>query len=144
MASDSEDFVYFLGKGQEVPKHATMNHAPLLSEILATTDSENEEVAMDDSPSAAVNEETGEINWDCPCLKSALEPPCGHTFKAAFGCFVASKTEPKGLDCHELFKVMQECFQAHPEKYGAILDDDELLEPLNLETNTDDAADDQP
>lgn len=67
----------------------------------------------------AVNAETGEINWDCPCLKAALEPPCGQYFKAAFSCFVNSKTEPKGLDCREEFSEMQKCFQAHPEKYGA-------------------------
>jgi mitochondrial intermembrane space import and assembly protein 40 len=66
----------------------------------------------------AVNAETGEINWDCPCLKSALEPPCGEYFKAAFTCFVNSKTEPKGLDCREVFSEMQRCFQEHPEKYA--------------------------
>lgn len=68
--------------------------------------------------SNAVNEDTGEINWDCPCLRSALEPPCGDAFKVAFACFVKSKTEPKGMDCQAVFLEMQRCFQAHPEKYG--------------------------
>lgn len=130
MASESEDFVFFVGKGEEINldnKNAPPK-APLLNEILGSEEEMQASEAPpteNDNPAAAVNEETGEINWDCPCLKSALEPPCGHTFKAAFACFVASKTEPKGLDCHELFKAMQECFQAHPEKYGAILEDDD-------------------
>lgn len=65
----------------------------------------------------AINEETGEINWDCPCLASALAPPCGEFFKAAFSCFVASQSEPKGSDCLEKFSAMQECFRAHPDVY---------------------------
>lgn len=122
MASDKEDFVYFITGDEE------FGAPPLLKpsfNSINDSDTEYENNAKSsDEPASAVNPETGEINWDCPCLKSALEPPCGHTFKAAFSCFVASKTEPKGIDCHELFKAMQECFQAHPEKYGAILDED--------------------
>lgn len=68
-------------------------------------------------PQGPIDEETGEINWDCPCLQSALAPPCGEYFKAAFSCFVASKTEPKGSDCLEQFSAMQDCFRAHPEVY---------------------------
>lgn len=125
MASDKEDFVYFISKNEEFT-----TPPPLLQpKNLIPSDSEAEDAhireSSSDEPSSAVNPETGEINWDCPCLKSALEPPCGHTFKAAFACFVASKTEPKGFDCRDLFKAMQECFQAHPEKYGSILDEDD-------------------
>lgn len=120
MASDKEDFAYFIAGDEEV------GSPPLLKpNYNDTSETENEYTEASDSPSSAVNPETGEINWDCPCLKSALEPPCGHTFKAAFSCFVNSKTEPKGIECHEFFKVMQECFQAHPEKYGAILDNED-------------------
>ena len=71
----------------------------------------------DDKVETAINEETGEINWDCPCLQSALAPPCGEFFREAFSCFVASKTEPKGSDCLEKFSAMQDCFRAHPEIY---------------------------
>lgn len=67
--------------------------------------------------SEAVNEETGEINWDCPCLKSALEPPCGEAFKAAFECFVKSKSEPKGMDCEGYFTGLQKCFADNSEHY---------------------------
>lgn len=52
----------------------------------------------------AFNEETGEINWDCPCLGGMAHGPCGEEFKAAFSCFVYSKEEPKGMECIENFK----------------------------------------
>jgi intermembrane space import and assembly protein 40 len=52
----------------------------------------------------AFNEETGEINWDCPCLNGMAHGPCGENFRAAFSCFVFSKEEPKGVDCIEKFK----------------------------------------
>jgi intermembrane space import and assembly protein 40 len=52
----------------------------------------------------AFNPETGEINWDCPCLGGMAHGPCGEEFKAAFSCFVYSKEEPKGMDCIEKFK----------------------------------------
>jgi intermembrane space import and assembly protein 40 len=52
----------------------------------------------------AFNPETGEINWDCPCLGGMASGPCGDEFKAAFSCFVFSKEEPKGMDCIDKFK----------------------------------------
>jgi intermembrane space import and assembly protein 40 len=76
----------------------------------------------------AFNEETGEINWDCPCLGGMAHGPCGEQFRAAFSCFVYSKEEPKGVDCIEHFKTMQNCFREHPDIYGAELDDDEVAE----------------
>lgn len=51
--------------------------------------------------------------------------PCGEDFKAAFSCFVFSEAEPKGLDCVEKFKAMQDCFRRHPDVYGDEIDDDE-------------------
>ncbi|EPE24388.1 hypothetical protein GLAREA_08240 [Glarea lozoyensis ATCC 20868] len=73
----------------------------------------------------AFNPETGEINWDCPCLGGMAHGPCGEEFRAAFSCFVYSTEEPKGVECIEKFKGMQDCFRAHPEEYGAELEDDE-------------------
>ncbi|KAI9886463.1 MAG: hypothetical protein M1823_001712 [Watsoniomyces obsoletus] len=73
----------------------------------------------------AFNPETGEINWDCPCLGGMAHGPCGEQFRAAFGCFVYSKDEPKGMDCIEHFKTMQDCFRKYPEMYGPELDDDD-------------------
>lgn len=77
------------------------------------------------SQEGAFNEETGEINWDCPCLGGMAYGPCGEQFRTAFSCFVFSKEEPKGMDCIEHFKGMQNCFREHPDVYGAELDDDE-------------------
>ncbi|KAK5135671.1 hypothetical protein LTR08_004972 [Meristemomyces frigidus] len=77
----------------------------------------------------AFNEETGEINWGCPCLGGMATGPCGEQFKAAFSCFVYSKEEPKGVECIEHFKTMQNCFREHPDVYGSELDDDEAPPP---------------
>lgn len=52
----------------------------------------------------AFNPETGEINWDCPCLGGMAHGPCGDEFRAAFSCFVYSDQEPKGVECIEKFK----------------------------------------
>jgi intermembrane space import and assembly protein 40 len=52
----------------------------------------------------AFNEETGEINWDCPCLGGMAHGPCGEQFRAAFSCFVFSEADPKGMDCVDKFK----------------------------------------
>ncbi|MCJ1228019.1 Oxidoreductase [Toensbergia leucococca] len=96
------------------------------------TPSEHEEEA---SQQGAFNEETGEINWDCPCLGGMAHGPCGEQFRAAFSCFVYSKDEPKGMDCIDNFKNMQDCFRLHPDIYGAELDSDDLEEP-DIDSNT--------
>ena len=76
----------------------------------------------------AFNEETGEINWDCPCLGGMAHGPCGGEFREAFSCFVFSKQDPKGMDCIEKFKGMQDCFQRYPEVYKGELEEDEEIE----------------
>ncbi|KAI8819434.1 uncharacterized protein EV422DRAFT_534734 [Fimicolochytrium jonesii] len=81
--------------------------------------------ATESSQEDAYDPETGEINWDCPCLENMTKPPCGDSFKAAFSCFVYSKEEPKGSDCLEQFREMQKCFRDHPDIYGAELEDDD-------------------
>jgi len=86
----------------------------------------------------AFNPETGEINWDCPCLGGMAHGPCGEEFRAAFSCFVYSTEEPKGMDCIEKFKGMQDCFRAHPDIYGAELEEEES-EPA-LDINSPDSA----
>ncbi|KAF7315587.1 CHCH domain-containing protein [Mycena indigotica] len=78
--------------------------------------------------SGAFNPETGEINWDCPCLGGMADGPCGEEFRAAFSCFIYSEVEPKGMDCVEKFQGMQTCFRAHPEVYAAEIADDEAAE----------------
>ncbi|POY71070.1 hypothetical protein BMF94_5915 [Rhodotorula taiwanensis] len=81
--------------------------------------------AAPSSQAAAFNPETGEINWDCPCLGGMADGPCGEEFKAAFSCFVFSEAEPKGIDCVDRFRNMQTCFRKHPDIYGDDADDDD-------------------
>ncbi|KAI9737823.1 MAG: Oxidoreductase [Cirrosporium novae-zelandiae] len=83
-----------------------------------------EELEEEAGQQGAFNEETGEINWDCPCLGGMAHGPCGEEFRAAFSCFVYSKDEPKGMDCIEHFKGMQDCFRQHPDVYGEELAED--------------------
>ncbi|WDK21014.1 CHCH domain-containing protein [Colletotrichum graminicola] len=70
----------------------------------------------------AFNPETGEINWDCPCLGGMADGPCGEEFKAAFSCFVYSKEEPKGMDCIEKFQYVYERTNIQPTGMGANCD----------------------
>ncbi|KAL4905186.1 hypothetical protein BDW74DRAFT_153188 [Aspergillus multicolor] len=104
--------------------------APASTDASAQPESESplksaEELEAEADQQAAFNPETGEINWDCPCLGGMAYGPCGEEFRAAFSCFVYSEEEPKGMDCIDKFKGMQDCFRAHPEHYGAELEDDE-------------------
>ncbi|KAJ1980665.1 Oxidoreductase [Dimargaris xerosporica] len=77
-------------------------------------------------PSAqAYNPDTGEINWDCPCLGGmATTGPCAEQFRASFSCFVHSEADPKGSDCVGQFMAMQSCFAAHPDVYADLLEED--------------------
>lgn len=88
----------------------------------------NEETGETDSTEeeeSAFDERTGEINWDCPCLGGMADGPCGEEFKQAFSCFVFSEAEPKGIDCIDKFKHMQDCFRRHPEVYAEEIEADE-------------------
>ncbi|KAJ2260452.1 Oxidoreductase [Coemansia sp. RSA 376] len=87
--------------------------------------SNNNKIEEEEGQSQAYNPETGEINWDCPCLGGMAQGTCGEEFKAAFSCFIYSEEEPKGMDCVDAFKAMQDCFRAHPEEYANEIDDGE-------------------
>lgn len=65
-----------------------------------------DELEEEASQQGAFNEETGEINWDCPCLGGMAHGPCGEQFREAFSCFIYSKEEPKGVDCIDKFKYV--------------------------------------
>ncbi|KAI0508849.1 hypothetical protein F5B22DRAFT_377889 [Xylaria bambusicola] len=91
----------------------------------APEDGSPEALEQEAAQQGAFNPETGEINWDCPCLGGMADGPCGEQFKAAFSCFVYSQEEPKGMDCIDKFQHMQDCFRLHPEVYGDELADDE-------------------
>ena len=65
-----------------------------------------EELENEAGQEGAFNPETGEINWDCPCLGGMAHGPCGEEFREAFSCFVYSEEEPKGMDCIDKFKCV--------------------------------------
>ncbi|CAL9729216.1 hypothetical protein MOUN0_G01442 [Monosporozyma unispora] len=83
----------------------------------------------------AYNEETGEINWDCPCLGGMADGPCGEEFKEAFACFVYSEADPKGIDCVEKFQNMQNCFRKYPEHYADQLKDEQEVSEEIIKEN---------
>lgn len=101
------------------------------------TDSTGESETSESEPKeegqqAAYNPETGEINWDCPCLGGMANGPCGEEFKEAFSCFIFSESEPKGFDCIEKFKNMQNCFRRYPDVYSEeIRGEDEPADDFN-------------
>lgn len=72
----------------------------------------------------------GDINWNCPCLGGMASGPCGMEFRDAFSCFHYSTTEPKGSDCIDNFRTMQECMVTYPELY-----------PMNDKSNPDESVD---
>ncbi|KAJ8058027.1 hypothetical protein OCU04_013201 [Sclerotinia nivalis] len=109
---------------QEKKEHELAAKA-VVAEDGAEEEGEMEGLEDEAGQQGAFNPETGEINWDCPCLGGMAHGPCGEEFKAAFSCFVYSKEEPKGVECIEKFKGMQDCFRAHPEMYASELEDDE-------------------
>jgi len=111
-------------KPSPAPSPASSTETVATSADVAAPGSPNE-LEEEAEQQGAFNEETGEINWDCPCLGGMAHGPCGEDFRAAFSCFVYSKEEPKGVDCIDKFKNMQDCFRQHPDVYGAELDDDE-------------------
>jgi hypothetical protein len=79
---------------------------------------EEGEEEEESSAAGAFDPVTGKINWDCPCLGGMAYGPCGMQFREAFSCFVFSEVEPKGMDCIEKFKAMQDCFRENPDVYG--------------------------
>jgi len=111
--------------------------------ISGDTENEDEEDSSSEGSGGAFNPETGEINWDCPCLGGMAHGPCGPEFREAFSCFVFSEQEPKGIDCVEKFKNMQNCFKEHPEIYAdEIMDDEEEQLEQPESSNTDKVDDD--
>ncbi|KAK6525898.1 Oxidoreductase [Arthrobotrys megalospora] len=109
----------------------TTNQSAVAAVDLETGPRSPESLEEEAGQQGAFNEETGEINWDCPCLGGMAHGPCGEEFREAFSCFVFSKEEPKGVDCIERFKGMQTCFQKYPEIYGEPPSDDEEDEEID-------------
>ncbi|KAK7005591.1 hypothetical protein R3P38DRAFT_3038444, partial [Favolaschia claudopus] len=115
LRSDSDQ-----GKSRESAQHVPSPSEPGSAPVaVQKTAEEAEESTHGDSGEAAFNPETGEINWDCPCLGGMAHGPCGPEFREAFSCFVHSEDEPKGINCVEKFQGMQSCFREHPEVYAS-------------------------
>ncbi|XP_066601536.1 mitochondrial intermembrane space import and assembly protein 40-B [Prorops nasuta] len=77
-------------------------------------------------PSPGLILASGEINWNCPCLGGMATGPCGIEFREAFSCFHYSNTDPKGDDCIEAFKTMQNCMVKYPKVYTKAADISDL------------------
>ncbi|PYH88691.1 hypothetical protein BO71DRAFT_413897 [Aspergillus ellipticus CBS 707.79] len=110
---------------QRAPAPAAATPAPQDAEPEEISVKTPADLQQEADEQGAFNPETGEINWDCPCLGGMAHGPCGEEFRAAFSCFVYSPEEPKGIDCIDKFQGMQNCFREHPDVYGSELDDDE-------------------
>lgn len=99
-------------KQAEAAQNATPQQTPPsedTSAVAAPADGEKspEQLEEEAGQQGAFNPETGEINWDCPCLGGMAHGPCGEEFKSAFSCFVYSDVEPKGMDCVDKFQYVE-------------------------------------
>ena len=96
--------------GAELKKPATIEDSPAGEQQPATAaaGADGSAAALEEEAGqqGAFNPETGEINWDCPCLGGMAHGPCGEEFKAAFSCFVYSDAEPKGMACIDKFQYV--------------------------------------
>ena len=111
---------------EEVAQEEPAQEEPAQEEPAQNESSEESgHLDMEEGVESAFDERTGEINWDCPCLGGMADGPCGEEFKKAFSCFVFSEAEPKGIDCIEHFKHMQDCFRQHPDVYADEIEADE-------------------
>ncbi|KAJ6499981.1 hypothetical protein C8R47DRAFT_1008829, partial [Mycena vitilis] len=110
-----------LRSSYEYPQEPAPNPSPSkpasVTAVVIKKDAEETETSGGDSGGGAYNPETGEINWDCPCLGGMAQGPCGPEFREAFSCFIYSEDEPKGINCVEKFQGMQTCFREHPDVY---------------------------
>ena len=71
--------------------------------------------------------------------------PCGVEFRDAFSCFHYSDAEPKGSDCYDAFKTMQDCMSQYPAVYNQNNSDDDKesgIPGLDLNNLDDDDEDD--
>ena len=69
-----------------------------------------------------------------------VDGPCGTDFREAFSCFVHSDSEPKGVDCIDSFRAMQECMGRNPEYYARDDDDEDEDEEENEKSTTEESS----
>ncbi|KAJ1974657.1 Oxidoreductase [Dimargaris verticillata] len=86
-----------------------------------------------DKPERPIDPETGEINWDCPCMQGYVHGPCGDAFRTAYSCYIDASSEDNALEsCVDKFQAMQTCFEQYPEFYA---DDRKPGEPEDRESD---------
>lgn len=85
-------------------------------------------ILPESEPSPGLLLPSGDINWNCPCLGGMATGPCGVEFREAFSCFHYSEAEPKGSDCYDAFKTMQDCMAQYPTVYNQNLRDEDKEE----------------
>ncbi|KAJ8873481.1 hypothetical protein PR048_024299 [Dryococelus australis] len=78
----------------------------------------------------------GDINWNCPCLGGMATGPCGIQFREAFSCFHYSEADPKGSDCYDAFKTMQDCMVKYPSLYNKDDEDSDLPSEMKGEEDS--------
>ncbi|KAG5422183.1 MIA40 [Candida metapsilosis] len=122
---ESKDALADKSEGEASEKKQKAEKLDEKSSDLKSSDKSDNSEGENNYEGAAYNPETGEINWDCPCLGGMAHGPCGEEFKEAFSCFIYSETEPKGIDCIKKFENMRTCFKQHPEHYKEELFDDD-------------------
>lgn len=131
-------------QAKELAQEASKKTESVKEEIKATVTSDDKKPEggseEPEEGQAAFNPETGEINWDCPCLGGMAHGPCGEEFKEAFACFVYSETEPKGIDCIKKFEAMRTCFKQHPEHYKEELYEDEEVPSVEKDAPVENAS----
>merc|ERR1712004_12423 len=88
---------------------------------------------LDDRPGLIL--ENGDINWNCPCLGGMATGPCGPQFREAFSCFHFSEEDPKGSECYDQFKTMQDCMLQHGDLYDKYNKDDDDDEDVDNQTS---------
>ena len=91
---------------QTPPPPPTDNSAGAVAASPEEAEKTPEQLEEEAGQQGAFNPETGEINFDCPCLGGMAHGPCGEEFKAAFSCFVYSDQEPKGIECVDKFQCV--------------------------------------
>ncbi|KAF8771906.1 Mitochondrial intermembrane space import like protein [Argiope bruennichi] len=60
----------------------------------------------------------GEINWGCPCLGDAAIGPCSVEFRTSLSCFHKSTADPKGSDCLQEFRDVNDCMERYPDLFS--------------------------
>lgn len=65
----------------------------------------NKETYIEDDIKQAYNLKTGEIDWNCLCLKTYMNNACTKKFKEAFTCYIKDKK-----DCKSKIISYMSCF----------------------------------